>query len=262
MRIDVLTLFPAMFEGPMSASILGAARARSIFTLHCHDIRAAAKDAHRSVDDAPYGGGGGMLLRVDVVTNALEELAANAPVILLSPQGRRFSHSIAKELVREERLVLLCGHYEGVDERIRRSVDDEISIGDYVLTGGELAAMVLIDAVVRLLPDALGAEGAADRDSFANGLLEGPHYTRPRTFRGQTVPDWVISGHHSEIARRRRQGALRRSWERRPDLLYDAPLDEEDRAYLAELALEWGRKREAVDASPEKPEGQDQTRKA
>ena len=244
MRIDVLTLFPAMFDGPMAASMMGAARARGIFDFRAHDIRDAAEDAHRSVDDTPYGGGGGMVLRVDVLTRALEGVKAeDAPVILLTPQGRPFSHRIALELASEERLVLICGHYEGVDERIRRQVSDEISIGDYVLTGGELAAMVLMDAVVRLQPGVLGAEGAAARDSYAQGLLEGPHYTRPREFRGESVPELLLNGHHGEIARWRRQEALRRTWERRPELLHTAALDETDTAFLAQLAREWARRR-------------------
>ncbi len=244
MRIDVLTLFPAMFDGPMSASMMGAARARGILDFRAHDIRDAAEDAHRSVDDTPYGGGGGMVLRVDVLTRALEHVeAAGVPVILLTPQGRPFSHRIALELASAERLVLICGHYEGVDERIRRQVSDEISIGDYVLTGGELAAMVVMDAVVRLQPGALGAEGAAARDSHAQGLLEGPHYTRPREFRGESVPELLLSGHHGEIARWRRQEALRRTWERRPELLHTAALDEADTSFLAQLAREWARRR-------------------
>lgn len=240
MRIDVLTLFPAMFAGPMSESMMGAARTRRILDFHAHDIRDAAEDAHRSVDDTPYGGGGGMILRADVLTRALEKLNAHdAPVILLTPQGRTFSHQIAQELAQQERLVLICGHYEGVDERIRHQVSDEISIGDYVLTGGELAAMVVIDAVVRLQPGLLGAEGATARDSFAGGLLEGPHYTRPREFRDESVPELLISGHHGEIARWRRQEALRRTWERRPELLKTAPLDDDDVSFLAQLAREW-----------------------
>ncbi len=244
MRIDVLTLFPAMFDGPMSASMMGAARARGILDFRAHDIRDAAEDAHRSVDDTPYGGGGGMVLRVDVLTRALEHVeAAGVPVILLTPQGRPFSHRIALELASAERLVLICGHYEGVDERIRRQVSDEISIGDYVLTGGELAAMVVMDAVVRLQPGALGAEGAAARDSHAQGLLEGPHYTRPREFRGESVPELLLSGHHGEIARWRRQEALRRTWERRPELLLTAALDEADTSFLAQLARDWARHR-------------------
>ncbi len=244
MRIDVLTLFPAMFDGPMSASMMGAARARGILDFRAHDIRDAAEDAHRSVDDTPYGGGGGMVLRVDVLTRALERVeAAGVPVILLTPQGRPFSHRIALELASAERLVLICGHYEGVDERIRRQVSDEISIGDYVLTGGELAAMVVMDAVVRLQPGALGAEGAAARDSHAQGLLEGPHYTRPREFRGESVPELLLSGHHGEIARWRRQEALRRTWERRPELLHTAALDKADTSFLAQLAREWARRR-------------------
>ncbi len=244
MRIDVLTLFPAMFDGPMSASMMGAARARGILDFRAHDIRDATEDAHRSVDDTPYGGGGGMVLRVDVLTRALEHVeAAGVPVILLTPQGRPFSHRIALELASAERLVLICGHYEGVDERIRRQVSDEISTGDYVLTGGELAAMVVMDAVVRLQPGALGAEGAAARDSHAQGLLEGPHYTRPREFRGESVPELLLSGHHGEIARWRRQEALRRTWERRPELLLTAALDEADTSFLAQLAREWARRR-------------------
>ena len=244
MRIDVLTLFPAMFDGPMSASMMGATRARSILDFRAHDIRDAAEDAHRSVDDTPYGGGGGMVLRVDVLTRALERVeAAGVPVILLTPQGRPFSHRIALELASAKRLVLICGHYEGVDERIRRQVSDEISIGDYVLTGGELAAMVVMDAVVRLQPGALGAEGAAARDSHAQGLLEGPHYTRPREFRGESVPELLLSGHHGEIARWRRQEALRRTWERRPELLLTAALDEADTSFLAQLARDWARRR-------------------
>lgn len=240
MRIDVLTLFPAMFEGPLSDSMMGAARLRGLLDFHAHDIRSAAEDAHRSVDDTPFGGGGGMILRVDVLTRALEDLQpADSPVILLSPQGRTFTHEIAQELSQQERLILVCGHYEGVDERFRQQVSDEISIGDYVLTGGELAAMVVIDAVVRLQPGLLGAENATAQDSFATGLLEGPHYTRPREFRGEDVPEVLLSGNHGEIARWRRQQAIRRTWERRPDLLKTAPLDEEDAYFLGQLAREW-----------------------
>lgn len=240
MQIDVLTLFPAMFEGPLSDSMMGAARLRGLLDFQAHDIRNAAEDAHRSVDDTPYGGGGGMILRVDVLTRALETLQpAGAPVILLTPQGRTFSHQIAREFSTHDRLILVCGHYEGVDERFRQQVSDEISIGDYVLTGGELAAMVVIDAVVRLQPGLLGAEHAATQDSFATGLLEGPHYTRPREFRGESVPDVMLSGHHAEIERWRRKQALRRTWERRPELLKTAPLSEEDASLLGEFAREW-----------------------
>ena len=240
MRIDVLTLFPTMFEGPLSDSMMGAARLRGLLDFHAHDIRNATDDAHRSVDDTPYGGGGGMILRVDVLTRALEDLQpADSPVILLSPQGRTFTHEMAQELSQQERLILVCGHYEGVDERFRQQVSDEISIGDYVLTGGELAAMVVIDAVVRLQPGLLGAENATAQDSFATGLLEGPHYTRPREFRGEDVPEVLLSGNHGDIARWRRQQAIRRTWERRPDLLETAPLDEEDAYFLGQLAREW-----------------------
>jgi tRNA (guanine37-N1)-methyltransferase len=240
MRIDVLTLFPGMFEGPMTESMMWKARDRGLLDLHLHDIRAHSLDKHRSVDDTPYGGGGGMVLRADVLAGAVEAVTTDAPgtpVILLSPQGRVFSHEVAVELAGYERLVLLCGHYEGIDERARQLlVTDEISIGDYVLTGGELAAMVVIDAVVRHLPGVLGAAGAEQRDSHADGLLEGPHYTRPASFRGLAVPEVLKNGDHGAIDRWRREEALRRTWQRRPDLLLTAALSDEDKYFLAALA--------------------------
>lgn len=242
MRIDVLTLFPGMFEGPMTESMLWKARDRNLLELHLHDIRDHAKNKHRSVDDTPYGGGGGMIMRADVVVDAIEAVtqgAADLPVILMSPQGRVFGHQVAVELAQHGRFVLVCGHYEGVDERVRQlAITDEISIGDYVLTGGELAAMVVIDAVVRHIPGVLGAEGAETRDSHADGLLEGPHYTRPASFRGLDVPQVLQDGHHAQInAWRRRQG-LRRTWDRRRDLLFKAELTEEEQYLLAEFANE------------------------
>ncbi|MFN8379334.1 MAG: tRNA (guanosine(37)-N1)-methyltransferase TrmD [Anaerolineae bacterium] len=241
MRIEILTLFPGMFEGPMTESMLWKARDRGMLDLRLVDMRDFSTDRHRTVDDMPYGGGGGMVLRPDVVVRAVEAVLTDAqpgvPVIFMSPQGRTFSHDIAVELAGHERLVLLCGHYEGVDERaLELVVTDEISLGDYVLTGGELAAMVIVDAVVRHIPGVLGAEGAADRDSHADGLLEGPQYTRPPEFRGLRAPDVLLDGDHTQVDRWRRQQALLRTWQRRPDLLLGADLSEEDRYFLAELA--------------------------
>ena len=238
MKIDVLTLFPDMFSAVMSESMMWKARDRGLLDFQARDIRDFAQDKHRQVDDSPYGGGGGMILKPDVLLRAIESVKGDAdtPVILLSPQGRKLTHAVATELSRLPRLILVCGRYEGVDERVRDlAISDEISIGDYVLTGGELAAMVLIDAVVRLIPGVLGAEGAQHRDSHADGLLEGPHYTRPPEFRGMGVPDVLTSGHHAEVERWRRRGALKRTWQRRPDLLDSAELSDEDRAYLAGL---------------------------
>lgn len=238
MKIEVLTLFPDMIRAVMSESMMWKARDRKLLDFQIHDIRDHAANKHRKVDDSPYGGGGGMILKVDVLARAIEALqpADSTPVILLSPQGRALTHQVASELSQEPRLILLCGHYEGVDERVRElAISDEISIGDYVLTGGELAALVLIDAVVRLIPGVLGAEGAQHRDSHADGLLEGPHYTRPSEFRGLGVPAVLTGGHHAEVDRWRRRQALKRTWERRPDLLASAPLTDEDRAYLAQL---------------------------
>lgn len=242
MRIDVLTLFPGMFQGPMSESMMWKARDRGLLDLRLHDIRDHAIDRHRSVDDTPYGGGGGMVLRADVLVPAVETLLEDAPltpVILMTPQGRVFSHAVAVDLARQERIILLCGHYEGVDERVRQLVvTDEISIGDYVLTGGELAAMVIIDAVARHIPGVLGAEGAQDRDSHAGGLLEGPQYTRPPIYRGLAVPDVLQDGNHPQIERWRREQALKRTWQHRPDLLMKAQLSETEKYLLGKFALE------------------------
>ncbi len=241
MKIDVLSLFPTMFDAIMSESMMWKARDRGLLDFQVHDIREHAEDKHRKVDDSPYGGGGGMILKPDVLVRAIESLKpeTDTAVILLSPQGRLLTHDVAVELSRESKLVLICGRYEGVDERVRDlAVTDEISIGDYVLTGGELAALVLIDAVVRLLPGLLGAEGAQQRDSHADGLLEGPHYTRPPEFRGLGVPEALTSGHHAEVDRWRRRQALKRTWQRRPDLLARAGLSAADRAFLDDLERE------------------------
>lgn len=239
MQIDVLTLFPNMFDTIMSESMMWKARDRNLLDFHAHDIRDYTEDKWRKVDDTPYGGGGGMILKPDVLVRAIESVKGEdetIPVILMSPQGRVFNHQIAVELSELERFILVCGHYEGFDERVRElAITDEISIGDYVLTGGELAAMVVIDAVVRHIPGVLGAEGAQHRDSHADGLLEGPHYTRPPEFRGLGIPDVLTSGHHAKVDEWRRQQAIKRTWENRPDLLQTADLSADDKRYLAQL---------------------------
>ncbi len=225
MRIDVLTLFPGMIEPVVSESILGRARETEIAEIQVHDFRQYSEDKHRRVDDYPYGGGAGMVLRVEPVVKALRNLDADnsALRVLLSPQGIPYSQSRARTLAKNDWIIILCGHYEGFDERIRDYFDVEISIGDYVLTGGELAALVVIDSVVRLLPGALNNEQSAAEDSFTDGLLEYPHYTRPRVFEGRKVPDVLLSGDHARIASWRREQALKRTKERRPDL-YEAYL--------------------------------------
>ena len=249
MQIDILTLFPEMFPGYLNESILKRAQAAGLLSINLHNIRDYATGKHRVTDEPPFGGGGGMILKPDPIFRAVEGIfnaetqrrgeGRERPVILLSPQGRPFSHAIAQELSRHERLLLLCGRYEGVDERVRQHlVTDEISVGDYVLTGGELAAMVIVDAVTRLLPGALGAEGAAETDSHASGLLEGPHYTKPVQFREWAVPEVLRSGHAARIARWRREQSLRRTWERRPDMLETAVLSEADKWFLMVLADE------------------------
>lgn len=246
MQIDVLTLFPAMFDGIMNESMMWKARDRNILDFHAHDIRDYSENKHRQVDDTPYGGGGGMVLKADVVVRSVEAVKAedDCPVILMSPQGAVFNHEKAIALSQLPHMILLCGHYEGFDERIRDLVvTEEVSIGDYVLTGGELAAMVVIDAVIRQIPGVLGSEGGADRDSHADGLLEGPHYTRPAEFRGLAVPDILKSGNHGAVDNWRREQAIRRTWHNRPDLLRTAPLTEEDRYFLATLAEESATKR-------------------
>ena len=244
MHIEILTLFPEMFPGYLNESILKRAQAAGLLQLSLHNIRTFATGKHRITDEPPYGGGGGMVLKPEPIFTAVESLipdgeAPRPPVILLTPQGRPFSHKVALELAAKDHLILLCGRYEGVDERIRQHlVTDEISIGDFVLTGGELAAMVIIDAVARLLPGVLGAEDAAEEDSHATGLLEGPHYTRPDTFREWSVPEVLRSGHAANIVRWRREQALRRTWQRRPELLLTAELSQEDRWFLGKLAAE------------------------
>jgi tRNA (guanine37-N1)-methyltransferase len=243
MRVDVFTLFPAMFESPMAHSMMYKAQDIGALSFHAHDIRDYANNKHRKVDDTPYGGGGGMILQVTPVVRAVEAVMGdaleNTRVLLMTPQGRQFSHDLAVELAGEARLAIVCAHYEGPDERIRQTIiTDEISIGDYVLTGGELAAMVVIDAVTRFLPGVLGAEGAQHRDSHADGLLEGPHYTRPRVFRGLEVPAVLQDGNHAQIDAWRREQSIRRTWRSRPDLLMKAPLTDDEKYLLARLAEE------------------------
>ncbi len=266
LHFDIFTLFPGIFTGVFDDSILKRARAAGILSVALHNIRDYASGRHRVTDDTPYGGGGGMVMKPEPLVRAVETVLAHdagwrfepvqagdeppepllpprlpddVPVILLSPQGRTFTQTIARELARRARIALICGRYEGVDERVRESVvTDEISIGDFVISGGELAAAVIVDAVTRLQPGALGCALGASEDSFATGLLEYPQYTRPPVFRGRAIPDVLTSGDHAQVARWRREQALRRTWERRPDLLRAAPLSDADRAYVARLERE------------------------
>jgi tRNA (guanine37-N1)-methyltransferase len=234
-RIDVVTIFPELVEGPLHTSIIGRAAESRLVEYHVHDLRAHGLGRHRSVDDYPYGGGAGMVMRPEPLFAAVEPLReAGAHVVLMDPAGERLTDALARELAELPHLALICGRYEGIDERVRNLVDREISIGDYVLTGGELPALVLIDAVVRLVPGVI-QEASHEGDSFASGLLEYPQYTRPESFRAMDVPGVLLSGHHGEVDRWRRREALRRTLDRRPDLLEDAPLTDADRAVLDEL---------------------------
>jgi tRNA (guanine37-N1)-methyltransferase len=239
MQFDVLTLFPEIFPAYLDTSILQRARQRGLIDVRVHNIRDHTHDKHHVTDDVPYGGGGGMVLKPEPVFEAVESIigqGAKRPIILLTPQGRVFDQSLAQELSRHEMLLLICGRYEGVDERIRKHLaTDEISIGDYVLTGGELPALILMDAIARLLPGVLGDPDGAMDDSHASGLLEYPHYTRPPDFRGEGVPEVLLSGDHARITKWRREQSLSRTLERRPDLLESADLSDEDRRYLHEL---------------------------
>lgn len=246
MHIDIFTLFPGMFAGPFDDSILKRAQEALLVSIALHDIRDWAPGKHHQCDDTPYGGGGGMIMKPEPIFYAVESVlgmepgaAPPCPIILLTPQGRLFTQALARELAVQEHLALICGRYEGIDERVRQHlVTDEISIGDYVLSGGELAAMIVTDAVVRLLPGALGDPGATLKDSHTASLLEHPHYTRPAVFRGWTVPEILLSGHHAQQARWRRETSLRRTYIRRPDLLQRAELSQADRDYLVRLESE------------------------
>jgi len=240
-RIDVLTLFPEMFSGPLSESILKQAQEGGLLSVKLTDIRDFARDKHRTADDYQYGGGSGMVMKPEPIFEAVESVLADgaggtAPaVILLSARGRLFDHELAAELSRYERLVLICGRYKGVDERVTTLVTHEISIGDYVLTGGELAAMIVVDAVARLIPGVLGDMESAETDSFYEGILGPPTYTRPEEYRGLRVPEALVSGNHERIRRWRREQALRATVERRPDLLESAELTDEDHEILDEI---------------------------
>jgi tRNA (guanine37-N1)-methyltransferase len=231
MRIDIVTLFPGMIEPALAESMLGRARARGLVDIRVVDLRDYAEGRHRTTDDYQFGGGGGMVLKPEPLFAAVEALRTpGARVVLMDPRGRTFTQQVAAELAREAHVILLAGRYEGVDARVgERLADDAISIGDYVLTGGELPAMVVTDAVTRLLPGVLGAEGAAERESFADGLLEPPQYTRPETYRGARVPAVLLSGDHARIARWRRMQAIWLTWRARPDLLASARLTAEER---------------------------------
>lgn len=241
MRIDILTLFPQMFSGPFDLSIIKRALEQSIVTIKLHDLREYTHDAHRTTDDAPYGGGAGMVLKPEPVFEAVaaiksdiekQEKSPETTVVLLTPQGRLLRQGLARELSLRQNLLLIAGHYEGIDERIRYLADDEISIGDYVLSGGELPAMVLVDTVVRLLPNVLGSESSLLEESHNASLLEYPQYTRPPEYQGWKVPEVLLSGNHQEIARWRREQAIKRTLERRPELLVKASLSPREKEML------------------------------
>ena len=242
MEVHIVTLFPDIFASPLKESILGKAIDRGVVDVAVHDLRDHAQDKHRTADDAPYGGGAGMVLKPEPIIRALRAIEAEAgpaTVVLLTPQGIPFSQALAQRLSKEERLVLLCGRYEGVDERVRLHFTDlEVSIGDYVLMGGEIPALVVLDATVRLLPGVVGEERSIHEDSFQTGLLDHPHYTRPAEAEGHKVPEVLLSGNHEAIRRWRRKESLRRTRARRPDLLETATLTDEDRELLAEIEAE------------------------
>lgn len=241
MRIEILTTFPGIVEAATGESIIGKAREKGLVDIEAVNLRDFTQDRHRTTDDTPYGGGPGMVMKVEPVCRAIEALKSRRPaesprVLLMTPQGRRFDQAMAEELARENWIISVCGRYEGVDERIReRLITDEVSIGDYVLTGGELPALVVVDAVVRLLPGVLGDESSPEMESFSSGLLEYPQYTRPADFRGWKVPEVLLSGNHAEITKWRREAALERTYRRRPDLIEGADLTQEDRRFLKKL---------------------------
>ena len=251
MIADVVTIFPAMVEAALAEGVVGRARERKIIDIRVRDLRDFTEDRHRVVDDMPFGGGPGMVMKPGPLFRAIDAITAErgepSAVLLMTPQGRVFTHAMAERLSRLERLVVICGRYEGVDERVAQElVTDEISIGDYVLTGGELPALVVLDAVARLRPGVVGDEASVAEDSFVRGVLDHPHYTRPAVFRGLAVPDVLVSGHHGEIDRWRRGERLRRTLERRPDLLADAALSADERDELEEM-----RKRSREDVKKE-----------
>jgi tRNA (guanine37-N1)-methyltransferase len=242
MRLDVLTLFPAMLQAPLNESILGKAQAAGLIEIGLHPLRDWAEGRHQVTDDTPCGGGDGMVMKVEPIARALRELRGRSPaarVLLMSPQGKPFTQAEAIRLSREAGLIFVCGRYEGFDERVRTLVDEELSLGDFVLTGGEPAALAMIDAIARLRPGVLGASGSAEHDSFSDGLLEYPQYTRPVEFEGMRVPEVLLSGNHKAIAAWRRCEQLRRTLQRRPDLLEHAVLSKADLKMLVELRREF-----------------------
>lgn len=237
MKIDILTLFPEMFA-PLEHSIVGKAKERGLLEINYHNFRENAKKS-RHVDDEPYGGGQGMLLRAQPIFDTIDKIdAQKARVILLDPAGRTFDQDFAEELSKEDELIFICGHYEGYDERIKSLVTDEVSLGDFVLTGGELAAMTMVDATVRLIPEVIGKETSHQDDSFSSGLLEYPQYTRPYDYLGMTVPDVLMSGHHENIRKWRLEQSLRKTLERRPDLLENYAMTDEERLILEKIKTE------------------------
>lgn len=246
MRIDVVTVFPEMLEAPLGDGIVNRAREAGLVDIHVHDLRAFTEDRHRSVDDTPFGGGPGMVMKAEPFFRAFESAwpdgqEVSDAVVLLSPRGRRFDQAAARRLAGLDRLMLLCGRYEGIDERVAETLaTEELSLGDFVLTGGEVAALAVVEATVRLIPGALGDAGSAESDSFETGLLDWPHYTRPASVRGRDVPDVLLSGDHGRIRRWRQREALRTTRERRPDLLASARLSAEDETLLREIENEAG----------------------
>lgn len=240
MRIDILTLFPEMCEAVLGESIIGRARENGLVEINCTNIRDFSKDKHNRVDDAPYGGGMGMVMQTQPIYDCYEslcnEIGKKPKLIYMSPQGKVLTQNKVKELAKEENIAILCGHYEGIDERvIEEIVDEEISIGDYVLTGGELPALILADSISRMLPGVLANEEAFSEESHFSSLLEYPQYTRPPEWRGKKVPDVLLSGHHGNIEKWRRQQSLKRTKERRPDMLENAELDKKDKKFLESL---------------------------
>jgi tRNA (guanine37-N1)-methyltransferase len=244
MEIEILTLFPEMFPGPLGHSMVQKAVDNGLLTIKTHDLRDYTTDKHRVTDDYPFGGGGGMVLKPEPLYAAIKDISSGSPpaeVILMTPIGRKFDQATARELVEIDRILIVCGHYEGIDERVREDcIDREISVGDYVLSGGELPAMLVVEAVMRCIPGALGDPMGMENDSFASGILDYPHYTRPAEFQGRSVPEVLLSGHHENIDRWRRKEALRRTLERRPDLLENVWLTDEDEKMLEEIRREAG----------------------
>lgn len=241
LRIDILTLFPGYFEGPFTVSMVKRAAAKKAVDLRLHDLRKYTTDKHHTADDVPYGGGAGMVLKPEPLAKALSTLKKGRKKVktyLMSPQGRKFDHAFAQELSKERSLILVCGHYEGLDERAMKWIDGEISLGDFVMTGGEPAAAAIVDSLMRFLPGVVGDIRSVEKDSFFNGLLDHPHYTRPRLFKGMTVPEELLSGNHARIERWRKKESLKNTLRKRPDLLEGVNLTQEEQGLLKEAQKE------------------------